>query len=60
MFIFLDSDLKIDNPQATVVIDRDKAAQLGLKMSDVGGALACDAGRRLRQLFQHRAGAPTR
>jgi multidrug efflux pump len=40
MFIFLDSDLKIDNPQSTVTIDRDKAAQLGLKMSDVGGALA--------------------
>ncbi|HXP12411.1 MAG TPA: efflux RND transporter permease subunit, partial [Stellaceae bacterium] len=40
MFIFLDSDLKIDQPQATVVIDRDKTALLGLKMSDVGGALA--------------------
>ncbi|HXP96890.1 MAG TPA: efflux RND transporter permease subunit [Telmatospirillum sp.] len=39
-FIFLDSDLKIDQPQATVDIDRDKAAQLGLKMSDVGGAMA--------------------
>jgi multidrug efflux pump len=40
MFIFLDSDLKIDNPQSNIVIDRDKTAQLGLKMSDVGGALA--------------------
>jgi multidrug efflux pump len=40
MFIFLDTDLKIDQPQATVVIDRDKTAQLGLRMSDVGGALA--------------------
>jgi multidrug efflux pump len=40
MFIFLDSDLKIDQPQVTVVIDRDKTAQLGLKMSDVGSALA--------------------
>jgi len=39
-FIFLDTDLKIDQPQSTVVIDRDKAAQLGLKMSDVGSALA--------------------
>ncbi|MDE2229682.1 MAG: efflux RND transporter permease subunit [Alphaproteobacteria bacterium] len=39
-FIFLDSDLKVDQPQATVIIDRDKAAQLGLKMSDVGGALS--------------------
>jgi multidrug efflux pump len=39
MFMFLDSDLKIDKPQAEVVIDRDKAAQLGLTMRDVGGAL---------------------
>jgi len=39
-FIFLDNDLKIDDPQSDVKIDRDKAAQLGLKMSDVGGALA--------------------
>ncbi|MGE5535864.1 MAG: efflux RND transporter permease subunit, partial [Acidobacteriota bacterium] len=38
-FIFLDSDLKIDNPQAIVKIDRNKAAQLGLNMSDVGSAL---------------------
>ncbi|MEP9370702.1 efflux RND transporter permease subunit [Mesorhizobium sp. KR1-2] len=39
MFIFLDSDLKIDNPQAIVQIDRNKTAQLGFKMSDVGAAL---------------------
>ena len=40
MFIFLDNDLKIDQPESTVEIDRDKTAQLGLKMSDVGGAMA--------------------
>ena len=40
MFIFLDSDLKIDNPQSVVEIDRSKTAQLGLKMSDVGSAMA--------------------
>ena len=40
MFIFLNTDLKIDQPQSTVVIDRDKAAQLGLRMSDIGSALA--------------------
>lgn len=39
-FLFLDLDLKIDLPQATVEIDRDKAAQLGLTMNDVGNALA--------------------
>lgn len=44
MFIFLNTDLKIDLPQSTVMIDRDKAAQLGLKMSDVGSALAAMLG----------------
>ncbi len=44
MFIFLDTDLKIDQPQSDVDIDRDKTAQLGLKMSDVGGALAAMLG----------------
>jgi multidrug efflux pump len=39
-FIFLDSDLKYDLPQARLVIDRDKAAQLGLTMNDIGGAMA--------------------
>ena len=43
-FLFLDSDLKIDQPQAVVEIDRDKTAELGLKMSDVGGALATALG----------------
>jgi len=40
MFMFLDNDLKIDLPQATVQIDRDKASELGLRMSDVGAAMA--------------------
>jgi multidrug efflux pump len=39
-FIFLQSDLKLDQPQSNVVIDRSKAAELGLNMSDVGAALA--------------------
>jgi multidrug efflux pump len=39
-FFFLDDDLKIDQPQTTVEIDRDKVAQLGLRMSDVGNALS--------------------
>ncbi len=38
-FIYTDVDLKLDKPQTTIIIDRDKAAQLGLKMSDVGSAL---------------------
>ena len=40
MFIFLDNDLKIDQPESTVEINRDKTSQLGLKMSDVGAALS--------------------
>jgi multidrug efflux pump len=40
MFIFLDCDLKFDNPQSDVTIDRDKTAQLGLRMSDVGSSLS--------------------
>ncbi|MDE1900634.1 MAG: efflux RND transporter permease subunit [Alphaproteobacteria bacterium] len=40
LFLFLDNDLKIDEPQATVVIDRDKTAQFGLTMQDVGNALS--------------------
>ncbi|HXZ59146.1 MAG TPA: efflux RND transporter permease subunit, partial [Steroidobacteraceae bacterium] len=44
MFIFIDSDLKFDQPQSTVVIDRELAAQLGLSMRDVGGALSAMLG----------------
>jgi len=39
MFIFMDNDLKIDQPQSTVKIDRDKAAALGLQMSDIGASM---------------------
>ncbi len=39
-FIFLQSDLKIDQPEAQIIIDRDKAAALGLSMSQVGRVLA--------------------
>jgi multidrug efflux pump len=39
MFTFADTDLKIDKPQVVIEFDRDKAAQLGLTMRDVGGAL---------------------
>jgi multidrug efflux pump len=39
IFAFIDTDLKIDKAQTTVEIDRDKAAQLGFTMRDVGNAL---------------------
>ena len=44
MLIFSDTDLKIDLPQATVVIDRDKAAQLGLTMNDIGTSMSAMLG----------------
>jgi multidrug efflux pump len=39
LFGYIDSDLKIDLPQATIVIDRDKVAALGLDMTSVGNNL---------------------
>jgi multidrug efflux pump len=39
-FWVIENSLKIDKPQTTVVVDRDKAALLGLTMKDVGGALS--------------------
>jgi multidrug efflux pump len=39
MFIFIDTDLKFDLPQSVIEIDRDKTAQLGLTMTQVGNAL---------------------
>jgi len=43
-FLFINTDLRIDQPETLVSIDRDKAAQLGWKMSDVGSALASALG----------------
>lgn len=39
MFIYLDTDLKIDKAQTSIILDRDKAAQLGLTMQDVSDNL---------------------
>ena len=38
-FLYVDTDLKIDLPQATVVIDRDQVADLGLDLATVGREL---------------------
>ena len=43
-FYFIDTDLKIDKPQATVVIDRDSVASLGMTQQDVGQALGAALG----------------
>lgn len=37
--LFARSDLQIDKPEISVTIDRDKAARLGVSMSDIGEAL---------------------
>jgi multidrug efflux pump len=39
-FYVLDNSLKIDKPQSTMVVDRNKVALLGLTMKDLGGALS--------------------
>jgi multidrug efflux pump len=40
MFLYLDSDLKIDKAQTSIKLDRDKASELGLTMQDIGNALS--------------------
>ncbi len=40
LFMYVDTDLKINKPQTTLNVDRDKAAQMGLTMQDVGTAMA--------------------
>ncbi len=44
LFMFIDTDLKIDKPQTEIQIDREKAAQIGLSMRDVGGVLGAMLG----------------
>jgi multidrug efflux pump len=43
-FWFVDSDLKIDKPQSTVVVDRDMISTLGLTQQDVGSSLSAALG----------------
>ncbi|MDQ6978764.1 MAG: efflux RND transporter permease subunit, partial [Mariprofundaceae bacterium] len=39
MFFFVDTDLKIDKPQSTLVVDRDLVADLGMTQQSVGAAM---------------------
>lgn len=39
IFLYIDSDLKIDKEQSSVIIDRDKTSELGLTMQDIGDSL---------------------
>jgi multidrug efflux pump len=43
-FWFVDADLKIDKPQATVAVNRDLISTLGLTQQDVGSALGAALG----------------
>jgi multidrug efflux pump len=43
-FYFAQTDLKIDQPQATLVVDRDKISALGMTQQDVGNALGAALG----------------
>jgi multidrug efflux pump len=44
IFMFVDSDLKLDKPQATLVLDRDMIADMGLTQQNVGDALGSALG----------------
>ncbi|MEO6969220.1 MAG: efflux RND transporter permease subunit [Rhodanobacteraceae bacterium] len=43
-FYFVDTDLKIDKPQSTVVVNRDLISTLGLTQQDVGSTLGAALG----------------
>jgi len=44
MFWFIDSDLKLDKPQATLEVKRDMVADMGLTQQDVGSSLGAALG----------------
>jgi multidrug efflux pump len=44
MFMFADADLKFDLPQSEIVIDREKAASLGLDMRTIANELSAYTG----------------
>ena len=39
-FMYIDPDLKIDQLQTSILLDRSKAAELGLSMQDIGNVLS--------------------
>jgi len=43
-FYFIDSDLKVDKPQSTLVVNRDMISTLGLTQQDVGSTLGAALG----------------
>ena len=51
-FLYVDTDLKIDLPEARVVIDREQVADLGLDLASVGQELGTLLGGGLREPVQ--------
>ncbi len=46
-------DVKMDEPQSEIMIDRDKVADLGLNLQQVGSDMGVNAGRQLCQPIQY-------
>jgi multidrug efflux pump len=44
LFYFIDSDLKLDKPQATVDVDRDMVGDMGVTQQDIGASLGAALG----------------
>src|ERR1700678_4313484 len=44
MFFFIDSDMKIDKPQATLALDREMVGDMNLTQQDVGASLGAALG----------------
>jgi multidrug efflux pump len=44
LFAFVDSDLAFDSPEAHIVIDREKAGQIGVTMAEIADTLAALVG----------------
>ena len=51
--LYVDADLKIDQPEARVVLDRDRVADLGLDLATVGRELGTLLGGGYVNRFQH-------
>ena len=52
-FIYMDSDLKYDQEQTTIQLNRDKVAELGLTMTDIGNTLAASLSENYLNYFDY-------
>lgn len=52
LFSFLDNDLKLDMLQASIEIDRDKVAELGLSMTDIGDVVSASLSQEYVHFFE--------